>query len=162
MKNGGLWTPDLSEYSSASKIMWTRTKQTKHKLKNIASVIYPIMKKITSLLSTFALTKDKWESIFGTCFHAFKLFYYRIEPNNSNELLNERIKNENKLIMYTNCIGKGVYNLTSFLGNTGGLLTFTELRKSVWHLYWFCNLHRVDIINKNNNKIRNTNSSGWQ
>ena len=99
------------------------------------------MKKITSLLSTFALTKDKWESIFGTCFHAFKLFYYRIEPNISNELLaepvffNERIKNGNKVITYTNCIGKGVYNLTSFLGNTGELLTFTELRKSVWHLY---------------------------
>ena len=79
---------------------------------------------------------------FGTCFHAFKLFYYRIEPNISNELLaepvffNERIKNGNKLITYTNCTGKSVYNLTSFLGNTGELLTFTELRKSEkWHLY---------------------------
>ena len=41
--------------------------------------------------STFALTKDKWESIFGTCFYAFKLFYYRIEPNNSNELQAEPV-----------------------------------------------------------------------
>ena len=45
-KNGGLGIPDLSEYSSALKIMWIRTKQTKHKLKNITSVIYPILKKI--------------------------------------------------------------------------------------------------------------------
>ena len=41
---------------------------------------------------------------------------------------NERIKIGNKVITCTNWNEKGVYNLASFLGNTGQLLTFTEFK----------------------------------
>jgi len=71
-----------------------------------------------------------WEHVFK----AYRLLYYRIEPQNTSELLaepvlhNERVKIGNKVISYTQWIKKGVYNLENFVGNTGKLLTFTELR----------------------------------
>ena len=67
-------------------------------------------------------------------FKAYRLLYYRIEPQNTSELLaepvlhNDRIKIGNKVISYTQRIEKGVYNLANFVGNIGKLLTFPELR----------------------------------
>ena len=66
-----------------------------------------------------------WEHVFK----AYRLLYYRIEPQNTSELLaepvlhNDRIKIGNKVISYTQWIEKGVYNLANFVGNTGKLLT---------------------------------------
>ena len=71
-----------------------------------------------------------WEHVFK----AYRLLNYRIEPPNTSELLaepvlhNDRIKIGNKVISYTQYIGKGVYNIANFVGNTGKLLTFTEFR----------------------------------
>ena len=71
-----------------------------------------------------------WDHVFK----AYRLLYYRIEPQNTSELLaepvlhNERIEIGNKVISHTQWIEKGVYNLANFFGNTGNLLTFTEFR----------------------------------
>ena len=68
-----------------------------------------------------------WEHVFK----AYRLLYYRTEPQNTSELLvepvlhNDRIKIGNKVISYTQWIEKGVYNLANFVGK---LLTFTEFR----------------------------------
>ena len=90
--------------------------------------------RFTLLCSKFALSKTKGNIFWANVFNAYKLVYYRIEPNNSNDLLaepvffNERIKIGNKVITCTNWNEKGDYNLASFLGNTGQLLTFTEFK----------------------------------
>ena len=78
--------------------------------------------------------KTKSNIFWDHVFNAYRLLYYRIEPQNTSELLaepvlhNERVKIGNKVISYTHWIKKGVYNLENFVGNTGKLLTFTELR----------------------------------
>ena len=151
-KNGGLGVPDIRKYISALKIMWIRKlkqtkyisalkimwirklKQTKHKWKNRALVTYPFIIGLEqcgpNLYSQNAKSNIFWEHVFKT----YRLFYYRIEPQNTSELLaepvlhNERIKIGNKIISYTRWIEKGVYNLANFVGNTGKLLTFIEFR----------------------------------
>ena len=118
--------------------MWIRKlKQTKHKWKNIALITYPFIIGLEqcgpNLYSQKAKSCIFWEHVFK----AYRLLYYRIEPQNTCELLaepvlhNDRIKIGNKVISYTQWIGTGVYNLTNFVGNTGkqlSVLTFTEFR----------------------------------
>ena len=112
--------------------MWIRKlKQTKHKWKNIALVTYPFIIGLEQCGPNLYCQKAKSNIFWKHVFKAYRLLYYRIEPQNTSELFaepvlhNERIKIGNKVISYTQSI---VYNLANFVGNTGKLLTFTEFR----------------------------------
>ena len=135
VKSGGSGVPDIRKYISALKILWIRKlKQTKHKRKNVALVTYPFIIGIDQCGPNLYCQKSKSYIFWEHVFKAYRLLYHRIEPPNSSELLaepvlhNERIKIGNKVISYTQWIEKGVYNLESFVGNTGKLLTFTGFR----------------------------------
>ena len=135
VKSGGLGVPEIRKYISALKIMWIRKlKQTKHKWKNIALITYPFIIGLEQCGPNLYSQKAKCNIFWEHVFKAYRLLYYRIEPQNTSELLaepvlhNDRIKIGNKVISYTQWIEKGVYNLANFVGNTGKLLTFTEFR----------------------------------
>ena len=105
--------------------------------KNIALVTCPFMTDLHYCGPSLHCKKDKRESILANVFNAYKLFYYRIEPNNSNDLLAEPVflTNESKLetsLSHAQIrLEKGAYNLATFLGNIGQLLTFTEFKDSM-------------------------------
>ena len=114
--------------------MWIRKlKQKKHNWKYTV-LVTSFNDKPTSLGTKFVLSKEKGNLFWANVFNAYKLFYNRIEPNNSNDLLvmpvliNKRIKIGTGLSHVQIGLKKGVYNFASFLGNTGGLLTFSEFK----------------------------------
>ena len=73
--------------------------------------------------------------------NAYKLFDYRLQTGNSNELItepfssffffnNERIKVGNKMVTYyRNCFEKNVHCIANLLGPTGIPLTFSEFKQ---------------------------------
>ena len=101
--------------------------------KNIALVTCPFMTDLHYCGPSLHCKKDKRESILANVFNAYKWFYYRIEPNNSNDLLAEPVflTNESKLetrLTYTQNRLKNMFTI---------LLAFLETLKSCWHLQSF-------------------------
>ena len=95
-------------YFSPEDYVDKKLKQTKHKWKNIALVTYPFIIGLEQCGPNLYSQKAKSSNIFWEhVFKAYRLLYYRIEPQNSSELLaepvlhNERIKIGNKVISYT-------------------------------------------------------------
>ena len=103
-------------------------------MENIALITYPFIIGLEQCGPNLYSQKAKGNIFWEHVFKAYRLLYYRIEPQNTSELLaepvlhNDQIKIGNKVISYTQWIEKGVYNLANFVGNTGKLLTFTEFR----------------------------------
>ena len=88
--------------------MWIRKpKQTKHTWTNVALVTYPFIIGLDQCGPNLCCQKAKGNIFWEHVFKAYRLLYYRIEPQHSSELLaepvlhNEGIKIGNKVISYT-------------------------------------------------------------
>ena len=133
VKTGGLGVLDTRKYILAQKIMGVRKlKETKCKwgkrsFRNLS--FYYTIYRFRPVWSKFVLPKGKKWYTLGTCFKAYGLLSYRIELQNSSELLvepalhNEQIKIGNKVISYTQWIETDFFNLENFVENTGKLIS---------------------------------------
>jgi len=140
-----LGLPDLKNYVLSLKLSWIRKLQnTNHQRKNIFLANYPSANNFKHLGPNFASEIIKHNSFCKNVFNAYKLFYYKIQPGNSNELItepifyNERIKLGIKMFTYyRNCFEKFFDCIANLLGPTGIPLTFAEFKQQQKCQYWF-------------------------
>ena len=133
IRNGGFNVPDIKNYMIALKLTWIRKlKTTNHKWKNILTELYPFLDRLECYGPCFLSLNAKGNSFWTDTFKAYNIFFSRIKPNSTIEVLsepvfyNENIKIGNKVIKHTKWIENGVYCIANFLRDNGQFFTIAE------------------------------------
>ena len=121
IRNGGLNVPDIKNYMIALKLTWIRKlKTTNHKWKNILTELYPFLDRLECYGPCFLSLNAKGNSFWTDTFKAYNIFFSRIKPNSTIEVLsepvfyNENIKIGDKVMKHTTWIENGVYCIAIF------------------------------------------------
>ena len=133
IRNGGLNVPNIKNYIIALKLTWISTfKTTNHKWKNILTELYPSLDRLGCYGPCFLSCYAKGNSFWTDTFKTYNIFFSRIKPFPTIEVLsepvfyNEKIKIGNKVIKHTKWIENGVCYIANFLSDNGQFFTIAE------------------------------------
>ena len=132
----GLNIPDIKTYILALKLTWIKKlKISNHKWRNIPMELYPFLHQLEFYGPCFFNQTVKNNSFWSDVFKAYGIFFSKVKPNSTSQLLSEHVfynKNMmigNKMIKYTQWVDNGVYCIAHFINENGRFRTLAEFNK---------------------------------